>query len=104
MWPWFMKFSTTILRITPFSAACSTTAAVFLPADFERLVALSSVAGDAEVGGRRFGALASLLHGASLLLAAPLDIPAAACTAYSTAENTRDGEGWVEERTRKTLR
>ena len=41
-----------------------------------------SLAGSKDaVLGRRFGALASLLHGASLLLAAPLDIPAAACTA-----------------------
>ena len=62
-----MKFSTTILRITPFSAVCSMAtalAAVFLPSDFERL-ALSSVAGDAEEGARRFDALASLLLGAA---------------------------------------
>ena len=38
--------------------------AVFLPSDFERL-ALSSVAGDAEEGVRRFDALESLLLGAA---------------------------------------
>ena len=63
-----MKFSTTILRITPFSAVCSMAtalAAVFLPSDFERLVLLSSVAGDTEEGARRFDALPSLLSGAA---------------------------------------
>jgi len=56
MWAWFMKFSTTILRITPFSAVCcSMDSALFL--------VLSSVAGDA-VEARRFFDLPSLLLGA----------------------------------------
>ena len=50
--------------------------AVFLPSDFERL-ALSSVAGDAEEGVRRFDALESLLLGAADPAARGID----ACTA-----------------------
>jgi hypothetical protein len=78
IWAWFMKFSTMILRITPFSAVCSMATALpaaFLPSDFERL-ALSSVAGDAEEGVRRFDALESLLLGAADPAARGID----ACT------------------------
>ena len=59
-----MKFSTTIFRITPFSAVCSmagAATALFLPG-----LVLSSVAGDAEEGARRFfDAALSLLLGAA---------------------------------------
>lgn len=48
MCPWFMKFSTTILRITPFSYACSSRMVLrarFFPSALLRLFVSSVVTG-----------------------------------------------------------